>query len=478
MIDYTGHPLVDIGIATILAFVGKRDPTTLTEADLERVADYITEQYTRQPLKSFLTVAFPNSGFTQPAFEKQPERRLAYAERVVRSYRADTPTQEERCVFTGQPAVAIAFGDKEGLPAGRAFRQHIPLLTGEDVINFHPYGDAGLPVSGEAMLAIQAFPLGCAKCGGRLLAVHSDNPDLTLHFADRFLEANRRAVLLAQETGSTKMPESARSHRTLLIETLLTADRMQSEARREEQPFSLTAYHLSNSGQGVDLNIYYLPLEIMGFLRDMRRQDNYPQWQAIVQRAEVPLPKKGGRKTTWNSVYEDLFQLPDKAPRFVRRYFLLPALHSFRFGVVEGKPHLVSWELITSFLRRVMNMTKDRIQQIRQMGDRLAEYLHRGRDRFFETNFGTNRYAVFRTVLLRANRREIQQGLPPLIGFDPYIEVFELAEEEARSDWRLARDLVMIRMVERLYELGQLDTLSEFASDIDENEDKVEEGQA
>ena len=86
MLKYTGHPLVDVGVATITAFAGKRDPTQLTETDLDQVADYITREYTRQPLRSFLTVAFPNSGFTQPAYNRQPEKRLVYAQRVLRAY--------------------------------------------------------------------------------------------------------------------------------------------------------------------------------------------------------------------------------------------------------------------------------------------------------------------------------------------------------------------------------------------------------
>ena len=160
MLKYTGHPLVDVGIATITAFVNKQEPDELTEADLDEVADYITREYVRDPLKSFLTVAFPNSGFTQPAYNKTPEKRSAYATRVLRNYGDDTPLlDDEVCVFTGKPAVDIAFGEKETLPQGRAFRQHIPLLTGENVINFHAYGEAGLPVSGEALLAIQAFRL-------------------------------------------------------------------------------------------------------------------------------------------------------------------------------------------------------------------------------------------------------------------------------------------------------------------------------
>jgi len=147
----------------------------LTPADLEAVADFIEREYQREPLKSFLGVAFTtNAWFNQPAFANQPQKRKDYARRLLRSL--DEGSSEERCVFTGEPATAVAFSDK--LPPGRAFRQHVPLLTGEDVINFYPWGDAGLPVAAKAILCLQAFPLGCAKCGGRLLAVHSDNPEI------------------------------------------------------------------------------------------------------------------------------------------------------------------------------------------------------------------------------------------------------------------------------------------------------------
>ncbi len=467
MLRYTGHPLVDIGVATITAFVNKRDPTQLTESDLDKIVDYITREYTRQPLKSFLTVAFPNSGFTQPAFEKTPERREEYARRVLRGYRADTPTLDEVCVFTGEPAVAIAFGEKEGLPLGRAFRQHIPLLTGEEVINFHPYGEAGLPVSGKAILAIQAFPLGCAKCGGRLLAVHSDSDELTYHFARTFLQENRRAVQLAQMAESKKMPEPQFSYRTLLIHTLLDATQMQQDAHEEETFFSLTIYHLSNSGQGVDLDIYYLPLEITGFLREMHTAQYRQKWQTIVHRAweRAPKKKRGKKEDTpfqprRNWLYEDLFNLPENAHTFLRTYFLRSALHYAKTEQgdprgeysVKQEANLVSWDITARFLRRILHMDKERIEQIRQMGDQLADYVSRQNDRrFFRDFFTEQRYDYFRTLLLKANLAQVKRGNPPLFTLDPYIEVFEEGNDLARPDWRLARDLVLIRMIERLY---------------------------
>jgi CRISPR-associated protein Cst1 len=472
MLRYTGHPFVDVGVATITAFAGKRDPAQLTEQDLNEVADYIEREYVRDPLKSFLTVAFPNSGFTQPAYEKQPDKRLTYARRVLRAFGSDTPTLEIPCTFTGEPTAAVPFDVTGELEPGRTFRQHIPLLTGEDVINFHPYGLAGLPVSGKAMLALQAFPMGCAKCGGRLLAVHSDNDDITYHFTASFLQQNRRAVQMAQQAGSKKMPEARRLPYTLLVETLLDAEMMRRDAAEDRAPFSLTAYHLTNSGQGAGLDIYHLPLQIIGFLQAMNWAKYRSAWQSIVKRAwEVEPPKKRKKEDEpdfqprRNWLYEDLFRLPEDSAHFIRTYFLRLPLRYAREDLGDPRRDyspqhegdLISWQIAEQFLRRIMHMDPDRIGQIRTLGDRLAEYVSSQNDRrFFREFFKLQRYDFFRTLLIRANLVHVKNGHAPLLTLDPYIAVFEEGDEVARTDWRLARDLVLIRMIEQLHTLGWL----------------------
>lgn len=484
MLKYTGHPLFDVGVATIAAFVGKRDPASLTEADLDRVADYMASQYVVDPLKSFLTVAFPNSGFTNPAFSKTPEKRAEYAKRVLRAYRAGTPRPAERCVFTGEPAAGIAFSDQ--IPPGRAFRQHIPLLTGEDVINFYPWGDAGLPVSGKAILAIHAFPLGCAKCGGRLLAVHSDNPDLIYDFAAEFLGNNRRAIALAQQGGSTKLPEAESSARTLLIKTLLKVEQSRRDEAREHRPASVTAYHLSNLGATPSLDIYHLPLQLTDFLSQLINPDYKQEWDAIASRAwwQSQPKRKGGKggessqegeaRIQRNVLYEDLFQLPGNAWQFVRCYFLrIPARTRSaddprRTYSLRDEAGLVSWKITELFLRRVMNMDKERIQQIRELGDRLAAYVSQTNDKGFFAALFQHRYDYFRTALIKANLAHVRRGNPPLITLDPYIAIFEEGSEIAAPDWRLARDLVLIRMVEQLYQQGWLGSHPEAIPEVPE----------
>jgi CRISPR-associated protein Cst1 len=497
MLRYNGHPLVDVGAATILALSKKHTLAELVDSDLENMADYISKEYVVNPLKSFLTVAFPNSGFTQPAFEKTPEKRLDYAKRVTRSFHEERDSNENCCVFTGDPATSIALSEKEGYPPGRAFRQHVPLLLGENQINFFPNGNSGLPISGKALLCIQAMPLGCAKCGGKLLAVHSDNPDIIELFAKKFLKKNQSTILAAHTANATKLPE-AMPAKTLLIETLLEAAEQLSQIR-DYRPSSLTAYHFSNSGQSnaldsrnPPLEIYHLPMNIINFLGAITSAEYNTEWNAIAYRAwQLATPKKGkkGEKETetsgWsesrrrNYLYEDLFSLPQDAPKFIRHYFLrIPIRKTFnedprRSYSLKSDAGLVSWKLTSLFLVRVMHMKGSRINHIREIGDQLAEYVNEENDKkFFSAFYSEYRYGAIRNALIRVNHSRLKQGKPPIIKFEPFIEVFEEVDDKGRSDWRLARDLVLIRMIERLYELKWIE---KHAEDLDEIKEPSEE---
>ncbi len=502
LLDYMGHPLFDIGLATIVTYVNKDNPADLTEDDLYKVADFIETYYTQQPLTSFLTVSLMNSDFTQPAFKDKPERRKEYAKLVAKNFGPEALRNEEICVFTGQPALGHSLSlkkDKEGreeLPPGRAYRQHIPLITGEGIINFSAGGDPGLPVSGEALLCLQFFPMGCLKCGGRLLAIHSDNPKIILAAARRALQENTEAITLARAKGETKLPDASSSPRTLLIETLMGMDFRQQDAQEEKQPYSITAYHLTNSGQtspldekSPPLRLYHLPMNIVRFLRTSYHPGYKQVWQRLVERGwERPKPAKNkdeGRgeevgeifpaKRRRNYLYEDVFRLPEDARNFVRTYLLrIPKRNT---TTVDPRSHyslrqdvgMVPWTFTELFLREVMHMDKERIEEIRELGDTLAEYVKEQNDkRFFSKFFELQRGDYFRTELLRANRNQTSRGKPPLFSLDSFCTVFfEIEGEALRLDWRFARDLVFIRMLEWLYKND--DRLSEHLNALPED---------
>ena len=498
MFEFTGHYARDIGVATITRFCGRNHPSELTASDIETVVEYVRRQYPKPPLRSFLTIAFTsNAWFIQDAYnpdnkpylsaEKREEllqTRNLWVNRHLMQWTAEAEQHAlETDIMTGAPAVSVVLSGK--LEPGRAGRAQFPLIAGDEAVNFYPNGNPGLPVSGETLMALQVFPLGCAKISGGLLAIHSDNEELILEFAGDFLTQNRRYVQLAQDAGEGEIPSPQYSPRTLLVEMLLKAARLQREAIEDTELFSVTAYHLNN-GKKPYLDIYHLPMQVVGFLRDMHLQVRRHKWNAIVQRAwEVAPTKKGGKqkdgdfqpKCNW--LYEDIFTLPENAHAFLRTYFLRTALRHARQRLgdpsvdysLKDETALVCWDITALFLRGIMNMEKARIDAIRTMADRLADHIFSQNDRYLFANFRTQNYHTFRTTLLRASRQEVSRGNPPLVTFDPYIEVFELAEDYPSSSWRLARDLLLIRMIERLYELGWLkhntDSIPEVTDDLE-----------
>lgn len=490
-LQYTGHPLVDVGLATIVAFAGKDSPAELIEADLENIAAYMKQNYPINPLKSFLTAVFMNSGYVQAAYEKTPEKRDLYSQRLLEAFRRDVPLSDQSDIFLGLPVPDISYDVDGKIPPGRAFRMHFPLQTGNTIINFHPYGDIGLPVSGLTMLAIQAYPLGSAKCAGRTLSIHSDNPEIMVYFASRFLEDNRRAIQLAQQENSSKMPEPHLKYRTLIVKILCDALEEQSARRQEQEPFSITAYHLTNSGQEAKLDIYHLPAQLIEFLAEALSASYHAAWREIERTAWVRFKGKKGQseapadfRPDRNFLYEDLFSLVEEpyrnGRRFIRTYFLREAR---RYAdptdprttySTRREGHLVSWKLTDLFLRRIFNMDVEKIAQIRQLGDALADYVKVQNDRrFFRAFYAENRYSFLRNSLIKANVAHVRRGNPPFLTLDNYISVFEDGEELARPDWQLARDLVLIRMVEQLYHNGWLGSNQDAIPEAGEEESET-----
>ncbi|RME09904.1 MAG: hypothetical protein D6816_03880 [Bacteroidetes bacterium] len=168
-------------------------------------------------------------------------------------------------------------------------------------------------------------------------------------------------------------------------------------------------------------------------------------------------------------MYEDLFNLAEDPYRngrsFIRTYFLREAHRFARKDKTDPRgqystrrqAHLISWKLTEPFLRRIMYMDNERIEQIRQLGDALADYIKEQNDkRFFRAFYVEKRYDYLRTILIKANNAYTKHGHAPFLTLDNYISVFEEGEELARKDWRLARDLVLIRMVEQLHKNGWL----------------------
>lgn len=487
---YTGHPFIDVGLAAIAAFAGKRSPEQVTEEDLDRVVQYIEQNYVRPPLRGHMTMAFTsNAWFSQDAYnpdksdlddEQRAARRATrqkWADRHLRQWRT-VSSADQRCVFTGLPVVEEQLSGS--LMSGRAGRAQVPLLQSDDSINFFTYGSSGLPISGIALLALQFLPMGCAKVGLGLLAVHADDDTITYAIARKFFEQNNKNILQAYVAQEAKLPGASRSLKTLLIEALLEADqqRRQNE-RRENRGLSISAYNFNN-GKSTGLVIYQLPMEISDFILTARSRHS-EAWERLVGRGwQLPPQKAKGEEVfepRRNYLYEDLFDVlhsPDNLRIFIRTYFLrIPQRARFeddprRAYRLRSDVDLISWSLIELFLAKVVHMDSGRLAQIRVLGDNFAVYVRKsGGKRFFRDFFKERRPMVFRSLLIKANVEHIKAGNESLFDMLTYAAVFEEGDEIMRRDWGLARDLVLMRMIDQLH-----DWLSDHPDAVPEEEEK------
>ncbi|RKY67088.1 MAG: hypothetical protein DRQ02_07820 [Candidatus Latescibacterota bacterium] len=85
----------------------------------------------------------------------------------------------------------------------------------------------------------------------------------------------------------------------------------------------------------------------------------------------------------------------------------------------------------------------------------------------------TNRYADLRLALIKAGHARIRKGHAPLITFDQFIAVFEQGDNLPQHDWRLARDLVLIRMIDQLYQAGWVKEHVDELGEIEESAEAV-----
>lgn len=464
MLKYTGHPLVDVGAAAIAAFnpVQGQRMEELTEEQLDYARSYIESHYGIEPFSTYTRILFPNSGYVNAG----PEKRTEYMQLVLHGSKNGEQSIGAKCAFCGEEATV------------RAFRQHIPLVGGEQAFNFFAEGKMGLPICQSCLLSIQAFPLGSIKCNGKALIVHSTNVDLVYEFAHRFLIRNRELMGLGKDVMFPK---------TLLIEILLDIEK--EKAWIQDGPnYALTAYHLTNFPTNADVNIYHLPMDCTDFIRIARTGKYKAAWDEIVKRAwrEVELKEKKLRKPTKTSkssakqkeqiirrnvLYEDLFSLPDRADHFLRVHLLglqtrvngkgqntkeestrtkanASPNETYSLGGIADR---VSWDLVSLFLRKVINMDKVRIEAIRQLADHLAEFVQNQDSRLFTKVFNARRYRDLSFELLRANKVSVQEGNQPLFTFDQFVDIFEESEDTPRVDWSLARDLLIVRMIEQLH---------------------------
>ncbi len=496
LLHWTGHALVDVGIAGLCAFANCQRPEDLTLEHLDGASAFMEEHYYGGKLNAYLPCVFMNASFVQP--KETPETRQAFITRYLRAHRAEPhPTvRGQACVFSGAPATSPLV------------RTHLPMFSGEGVLNFRPNGTTSVPVAGRYVVAIMFLPFAGLRSEGRLLAIHTDSPALTLRFARRFLENNRkllalplptvRAVVHAKydrEIPSWDAPKKkykfadAKGPRSLVVSDLTAIAREAFPSDTRPEPIALTAYLVSNAGQGPSLDIFQIPSGVIAFVVRAASAPTRKAWQAVAERFrpvsdrdaadEGPArhakakkgapPPKGRAGWSRNPAFEDLCGIFDGgftdqalAGRWLQRHVL--GRFERKDGTIFRGSESRSWGLARLFLEEVLGMNKGRIEVIRCFADKLADWVNQKADKKLLHALYYGKLSALDYRLRRVQQESASGKL--LFGLDEYRDVW-LHED---GDRYLVRDLITIRVVERLYELGYYRTHPEDAVVHEDND--------
>ncbi len=468
---FIGHPMIDVGVATLCAAADVDDPRRLTPSAVDAFTQEITDLYLNPAMSNYLfgtvfgNAYFVNASIDSAKFGGEKRKHLVNLLNLWKDDvqpipgRDEAAQEDEVCTFSGDPAKI------------RASIEYVPMTTDRSKINFVPEGVPGLPVSGWCLLALLVMPLGGLNASGKLWIAHSPSEKLTLQLAKSNLRRNR---LDFQLQGLAARP-NYRFARTHLIKDMSQAQLTAMSS------MSLTCYCFSSKPRtsGASIEITHLPSPVIRFIR-LANKFAPDAWNRIVRRAErlnADPENEDGRivYTERNYLYEDLFNLPANAHAFLRRYILRTPLSGKPSGEGKNDPRytyssageaeLVSWTLTDLFLEEVLQMEKDRIEAIRAVADRLANYIQTQDERLFRDLFNARNEYQLRTLLIKADKN----AQPPLFTLDEFVEAFFTTtdKETLRSDWSLARDLMVIRIIEKLYEGGKVEIVQEAAVEDD-----------
>ncbi len=454
-----GNLFVDAGVCGICEWLdGRPQPDEIKTEDLKMVLEEFVPMAANW--EKWTSIFTRNHRLTNgrehdrvPKFKK---RLLGYIDQAVEL------GQNGDCIGCGRRNVgSIPLLDKTGVP-----------LTGGKNSNFFPVFSEGASYCPACCFAIQFLPfslVATGKNGGRFLMLHSQSWELMQIWTIRCIKSIRQQYSRQQSGGCFKPDyENSRNGLFYMVREMINElKEMQLYADIVDENVSMEVYSFTNNNQFPDVEIFYIPSSVFQFLCDAEQNTYKKAWHEVVRSGyKTGKSEKDFRKTR-NLVYEYLLE-----NRSIRSFFL-----NRRTQKILG-----NWELLSLYLQEVRKMKPARLEKIKQVGDLIAESIHksgrRGENRLREFA-DAKTYAECRNVLLRIIEDRIRQKEPqPLFSFEECMEHLfissedtlswsdELDDRELDDDqieqlthsiddnvtfWRETRDLLLFRIYEKLH---------------------------
>jgi len=430
--DFTGNPFVDAGIWAISQWVGKK-PKELDKDDLEKASEeifdmvYSNEKWFRSILHGMV---FPNGKVSNPGDFKKPleerkKKAIEYYNKLIEEI--EPLNSSGSCIACGRRNIK-----------NRYFKSEMPLTGSGAMLNYFSYGTKGADYCSACAFAVHFSPLIMYKCGD-LLLLHSNSEFLMKTWSRKAVDDLKTQWGLKSIKGCFN--EGYKNTKNALFH-IVGIIIMNIEGRGISlDQISLTFYRFKNFNQGANLDIYYFPTPVFRFLTYINQDEKADDWKRIVRKGYAyvdceKVKEEDEYKNRQNTVYNNLLDNKSIIGFFIDK---------------NNKEAIGGWDLISQYLKEVKNMDENRVEAIKDVGDRLASYIKQTEDfKSLEKLENATRYDTLRNILRIIIKKRIKNGeKEPLFSFDEYVTYLF---PESSSGWKETQDLLLFRIYEILNE--------------------------
>jgi CRISPR-associated protein Cst1 len=434
LIEWTGNPFVDSGIAATLVYCKKRKPEDVTTEDLQIMSKLVQEVYCSGKWKKAMYSIFLNYPLSQPSYKTEEKKREKLKEFL------DALLSDVEEIQSGGDCIAC--GRRK--TRRRKNRQHIPMTGSGGALNYFSFTAEGADYCDTCAFTVQCSPFTYYACG-KLALLHSNSAKVMRRWAGRTIADVQQQVASGGFTGCFNEgytnPQNALFH--LAQDLIVRAE----DDWREENP-SLRLYHFTNYIQKPELDIYDLPAPVFKFLAEVRRHPRFRDWKRIVNRGfyfvkkgqQINLSVEGKaeseNKNSKNRIYQDLL-----TGRPILHRFINIGLHK-AYG---------DFSLLEVYLTEVLAMDITRIEVVKKVADDIANFIRQSSDgkKRLQNLEAATKYPYFCNALRKISRERIALGAAtPLFTLQEFTE--GLFPEG--SYFTETRYLILFRLYEQLHD--------------------------
>lgn len=165
------------------------------------------------------------------------------------------------------------------------------MLTGRGTLNFIPNGGGYLPLSPWALGCILGFLYTAPLISGRFLVAHTLSPKLLFSLLSTLKAQYIDRHLALSKTQNEKLPFQRPLSRFGEVLSKVLDEKHQETTDADLAP--ILVFHLSNSGQNPDVEVFPYAPSVQRFLKRMNAQRFRRSWDALVRSFWVGECKRG-----------------------------------------------------------------------------------------------------------------------------------------------------------------------------------------